>query len=183
MASLVAAGDQHRERQRDAEQQRPEQAAAHGVIPAAAGVSACAASRAGSSAMTRARSAVAHARPARDLVEGAAAAEAKPGAGIERADLDAGAFDHGGHARANSACEHKRRVVEGNRAIVAGCHVPARNSGRRLQAAPFLGRQDRLARRGAIGGACSVIGAIAAITRSGGKVTITSVPMRSLTSA
>ena len=36
----------------------------------------------------------AHGGPARDLVDGAAAAEAQPGTGIERADFDAGAFDH-----------------------------------------------------------------------------------------
>src|SRR6185312_5631730 len=71
--------------------------------------------------------------------------------------------------------DHNGSRGQGNRAGVAThrAHVPTRNSGRRTL------RLSSTGAIGAIGGDCSAIGAMAATTRSGGKVQITSVPMRS----
>src|ERR1700736_3761363 len=56
---------------------------------------------------------------------------------------------------------------------------PEANSTRLARPVPSPTDDDTSASRGWIGGAASEIGASADITRSGGKVTITSVPMRS----
>src|SRR3984893_943786 len=56
---------------------------------------------------------------------------------------------------------------------------PEANSTRLARLVPSSMGDDTSASRGWIGGAASEIGASADITRSGGKVTITSVPMRS----
>ena len=56
---------------------------------------------------------------------------------------------------------------------------PEANSTRLARPVPSSTDDDTSASRGWIGGAASEIGASADITRSGGKVTITSVPMRS----
>src|SRR5665811_1103581 len=79
-------------------------------------------------------------------------------------------------------CDHRYRGREYNRAIVASSwvQVPARNSGRRLSRRLSSGLRSG-SPGGVIGGAViphvSPIGAMAATTRSGGKVTTTSVPM------
>ena len=58
-------------------------------------------------------------------------------------------------------------------------YVPARNKGLRFSCrASSEDGSDLLS--GAMDGACSAMGAIAATTRAGGKVTVTSVPIRNL---
>ena len=175
---LVVAGDQRRERQRDAEHQGPEQAAAHGAIRSRRG-------RADARQPRRQFGHDAAALGALMAVQRAISSRVRPqprqrpDARIERADFDAGGFD-GGHDRSrgvNSVGEHKVRGRERNRAIVAssGPGAEQRPAAEALASLPASGRSRPAARS-----AAHSIGAIAATTRSGGKVTTTSVPMRSL---
>src|SRR5579862_9992252 len=79
----------------------------------------------------------------------------------------AGEHSHGG--REHNLCGLRLRKFQ----------VPARNSGRLCKRALSSGVSTG-SPGAVIGGACSWIGAMAATTRSGGKVTTTSVPVRSV---
>src|SRR5262249_26875226 len=111
-----------------------------------------------------------HPMPARDLRKRSAASEAEAGPGIDDTDCDARRFL--GHSAS------KRVFMAPAQASCSHVPVPA------LMIGLFRGRLFSsvaltLMFSGCSGGASSVTGASADITRSGGKVTITSVPMRS----
>src|SRR5262249_40819079 len=119
--------------------------------------------------------------PAADLGKGTAAADAQPRGRIDHAGLDAWSLDISHGAPRCEAAEDKPRAREGNcRHRQGGAHVPILN--RCLRQSNFcacgsLGIASGCG-CGCVGGESSVIGASADITRSGGNVTMTSVPMR-----
>src|SRR5580704_3863568 len=82
----------------------------------------------------------AHDGPARNLVDGPAAAETQPGTGIESADFDAGAFDHR-RSRGRFGSEHRRGGPERNR--TSGSSAEQWPFG---EPALFLWTEDRFAR-------------------------------------
>src|SRR6202451_3950057 len=86
-------------------------------------------------------------------------------------------FDTGfgaGHAQSR----HDSRGTINSKLVAAKRYPPEANSARLARMGPSSTADD-ISACGWIGGAPSEIGASADITRSGGKVTITSVPMRS----
>src|SRR5580700_7103129 len=96
---------------------------------------------------------------------------------MHHTDLIAGGFDVGcgvGHSRSS---RDSRGTIDSN--WLPAKHYPLANSARLARLVPSSTADD-ISACGCIGGAASAIGASADITRSGGKVTITSVPMRSL---
>src|SRR5262249_52923263 len=111
-----------------------------------------------------------HAVPARDLGQRTSASEAEAGPGIDHTDCDArGVLGHSASKRAFAAPAQ---------APCSQVPVPALMIGL-LRGRLFSSVALTLVLSGCSGGASSVTGASADITRSGGKVTITSVPMRS----
>src|ERR1700709_137371 len=109
-----------------------------------------------------------HLVPARDLRKRAPAAEAELGSGIHHADCDTRRFfAHRGSVKWFAGLRKRPRYSP----------VPALMIG--LLRARRLSSVGAVAFSGCSGGACSAIGAQADITRSGGKVTMTSVPIRS----
>src|SRR5580704_10248891 len=115
--------------------------------------------------------------PAGDLVERAAAADAEVWARMHHTDLIARCLDTGFGARHTRSRRESRGTINSN-LLGAKRYPPLAASALRARLVPSS-KADDMSACGWIGGAASEIGASADITRSGGKVTITSVPMRS----